>query len=119
MIRRPPRPTLFPYTTLFRSSRGMHVLPRSASATADNPDARFDLPAPDLLTPREADVLELLQRGLTNAQIAHELSIGVETVRTHARNIYSKLGISTRRDLAKLGRPGEGRRLEPVGPRAV
>ncbi|HEX8646700.1 MAG TPA: response regulator transcription factor [Thermoleophilaceae bacterium] len=101
------------------ASRGMHVLPRSASATADNPDDRFDLPAPDLLTPREADVLELLQRGLTNAQIAHELSIGVETVRTHARNIYSKLGISTRRDLARLGRPDGARRLEPAGPRAV
>ncbi len=41
---------------------------------------------------------------MTNAQIAHELSIGVETVRTHARNIYSKLGISKRRDLARLGR---------------
>jgi DNA-binding NarL/FixJ family response regulator len=85
------------------ASRGMHVLPRSANATAGEED-RFDLPAPDLLTPREADVLELLQRGMTNAQIAHELSIGVETVRTHARNIYSKLGISKRRDLARLGR---------------
>ena len=85
------------------ASRGMHVLPRSASATAGEED-HFDLPPPDLLTPREADVLELLQRGLTNAQIAHELSIGVETVRTHARNIYSKLGISKRRDLARLGR---------------
>ena len=86
------------------ASRGMHVLPRSASATASR-DERFDLPAPDLLTPREADVLELLQRGLTNAHIAHELSIGVETVRTHARNIYRKLGISSRRELARLARP--------------
>jgi DNA-binding NarL/FixJ family response regulator len=89
------------------ASRGMHVLPRSASAMA-GPDDRFDLPAPDLLTAREADVLELLQRGLTNAQIAHELSIGVETVRTHARNIYSKLGISKRRDLTTLGRRDAG-----------
>jgi DNA-binding NarL/FixJ family response regulator len=99
------------------ASRGMHVLPRSASATAGR-EQRFDLPAPDLLTPREADVLELLQRGLTNAQIAHELSIGVETVRTHARNIYSKLGISTRRDLARLSRDDDARQrgLEPVGP---
>jgi two-component system nitrate/nitrite response regulator NarL len=84
------------------ASRGMHVLPRSANATAGADDG-FDLPAPDLLTAREADVLERLQSGLTNAQIAHELSIGVETVRTHARNIYQKLGISTRRDLARLG----------------
>jgi DNA-binding NarL/FixJ family response regulator len=104
------------------ASRGMHVLPRSAGATAGQ-EERFDLPAPDLLTPREADVLELLQRGLTNAQIAHELSIGVETVRTHARNIYSKLGISKRRDLARLGREARAgaaspRDLQPAGPPA-
>jgi DNA-binding NarL/FixJ family response regulator len=49
-------------------------------------------------------VLQLLQDGMTNAQIAHQLSIGLETVRTHARNIYRKLGISTRRDLAKFSR---------------
>jgi DNA-binding NarL/FixJ family response regulator len=93
------------------ASRGMHVLPRSASAAADQPE-EIGIPAPDLLTPREADVLELLQEGMTNAQIAHALSIGVETVRTHARNIYAKLGISTRRDLARIARP---RRPEPVG----
>ena len=85
------------------ASRGMHVLPRSAAAGggADS----LNLEGSDLLTPREADVLELLQEGATNAQIAHALSIGVETVRTHARNIYRKLGISSRRDLARLGRP--------------
>ena len=57
-----------------------------------------------------ADVLELLQRGMTNAQIAHALSVGTETVRTHARNIYRKLGVSTRRDLARMTSPGT-----PVG----
>ena len=50
-------------------------------------------------------MLELLQEGATNAQIAQPLSIGLETVRTHARNIYRKLGISSRRDLARLARP--------------
>jgi LuxR family transcriptional regulator, maltose regulon positive regulatory protein len=49
-------------------------------------------------------VLELLQDGSTNAEIAHELSIGIETVRTHARNIYRKLGIASRRELARLAR---------------
>jgi DNA-binding NarL/FixJ family response regulator len=86
------------------ASRGMHVLPRSASVRGA--DARqLDLPGPDLLTPREADVLELLQEGRTNAEIAHTLTIGTETVRTHARNIYRKLGVSSRRDLASLSRP--------------
>ena len=85
------------------ASRGMHVLPRAAAA--QSLDGRAGLHGPDLLTPREADVLELLQEGMTNAQIALALSIGVETVRTHARNIYRKLGVSSRRDLARLARP--------------
>src|SRR5436309_3649942 len=96
------------------ASRGMHVLPRSAAASADQHE-EIGLPPPDLLTPREADVLELLQEGMTNAQIAHALSIGVETVRTHARNIYAKLGISTRRDLARIARPRHSPGPEPVG----
>ena len=49
-------------------------------------------------------MLEQLQDGATNAQIAHRLSIGIETVRTHARNIYRKLGIGSRRDLPRLAR---------------
>ncbi len=86
------------------ASRGMRVLPRSTTAPSD-PAERFDfLPDADILTAREAEVLQLLQEGMTNAQIAHTLSIGLETVRTHARNIYRKLGISTRRDLAKFER---------------
>jgi DNA-binding NarL/FixJ family response regulator len=86
------------------ASRGMRVLPRTTTAASD-PSERFDyLPEADILTAREAEVLQLLQEGMTNAQIAHSLSIGLETVRTHARNIYRKLGISTRRDLAKFSR---------------
>ena len=83
------------------ASRGMHVLPRSAAAGGVD---SLNIQGSDLLTPREAEVLELLQNGSTNAQIAHRLSIGVETVRTHARNIYRKLGIGSRRELARLAR---------------
>src|SRR5215210_6231182 len=86
------------------ASRGMRVLPRTTTAAYD-PAERFDyLPEADILTAREAEVLELLQEGMTNAQIAHQLTIGLETVRTHARNIYRKLGINTRRDLARFAR---------------
>ena len=83
------------------ASRGMHVLPRSAAAGGAQSLA---VEGSDLLTPREAQVLELLQDGATNAQIAHQLSIGIETVRTHERNIYRKLGIASRRELARLAR---------------
>jgi DNA-binding NarL/FixJ family response regulator len=91
------------------ASRGMRVLPRHTPGSAE-PLERFDhLPEADILTSREAEVLQLLQEGMTNAQIAHHLSIGIETVRTHARNIYRKLGISTRRDLARFVRPAPTR----------
>jgi DNA-binding NarL/FixJ family response regulator len=85
------------------ASRGMHVLPRSAAAGVGV--ETLNVQGSDLLTPREAEVLELLQDGATNAQIALRLSIGVETVRTHARNIYRKLGIGSRRELTRLTRP--------------
>jgi len=51
------------------------------------------------LTPRESDVLAELQRRHSNAQIASDLHISIETVRTHARSIYRKLGVSSRREL--------------------
>src|SRR4051794_37547528 len=84
------------------ASRGMHVLPRSAPASANSNGLGPPAVGSEVLTPREADVLELLQDGATNAQIAQTLTIGVETVRTHARNIYRKLGISSRRELARM-----------------
>jgi DNA-binding NarL/FixJ family response regulator len=83
------------------ASRGMHLLPRSAAAGGL---LTSGIQGADLLTPREAEVLELLQDGATNAEIAHELSIGMETVRTHARHIYRKLGIGSRRELTRLAR---------------
>jgi DNA-binding NarL/FixJ family response regulator len=83
------------------ASRGMHVLPRSA--TAGGGLERLGERGAEL-TPREAEVLQLLQDGWTNSEIADELSIGIETVRTHARNIYRKLGVASRRDLSRLAR---------------
>jgi DNA-binding NarL/FixJ family response regulator len=74
------------------ASRGLHVLPSMAELS-------YEATGPTPLTPREADVLELLRSGSSNAEIAAALSVGIETVRTHARNIYRKLGVRTRREL--------------------
>ena len=79
------------------ASRGLHVLPRNVTAGLPEPSG------PELLTPRETDVLELLREGRSNAEIANTLTVSVETVRTHRRNIYRKLGVRTRRELAGLG----------------
>lgn len=48
------------------------------------------------LTAREAEVLQLLTRGLTNAQIAEILVISLLTVKAHIRSIYRKLGFNSR-----------------------
>jgi two-component system NarL family response regulator len=80
------------------ASRGMHVLPRSAAAGGGVD--RLGLEGNEL-TAREAEVLELLQDGSTNSEIAEALSIGIETVRTHARSIYRKLGVPSRQELAR------------------
>ncbi len=51
---------------------------------------------PNDLTAREVEVLRLLAQGLTSAQIAEQLVIGLVTVNSHVRSIYNKLGVSTR-----------------------
>jgi len=48
------------------------------------------------LTPRELDVLRLLARGLSNADIARELVVGDATIKTHVARIFSKLDLHDR-----------------------
>ena len=52
---------------------------------------------PDPLSDRELDVLKLLATNLTGPEIANELMISLNTMRTHTKNIYSKLGANSRR----------------------
>jgi DNA-binding NarL/FixJ family response regulator len=77
------------------ASRGMQLMPPTASSRAV-----LEAPSgPELLTPREAEVLDHLHSGHSNAEIAHTLNVSVETVRTHAQRIYRKLGVKSRREL--------------------
>jgi DNA-binding NarL/FixJ family response regulator len=85
--------------TIHLASRGLQVTPLAAH------DPSQERVADPLLTQREGDVLLLLRNGQGNAQIALELHIGIETVRTHARNIYRKLGVTSRRALIALPSP--------------
>jgi DNA-binding NarL/FixJ family response regulator len=89
------------------ASRGLQVTPRAAASSGGGLVA-----GGDLLSRREAEVLPLLAQGHSNAQIAAALQVGVETIRTHARNIYRKLGVSSRRELGPAARSEP----EPVRP---
>jgi two-component system, NarL family, response regulator LiaR len=64
------------------------------------------------LTARESEVLAMLTAGLRNREIAESLFVSVDTVKTHLRHIYRKLGTNTRsRTVAKaLSDPSFSRR---------
>lgn len=55
---------------------------------------------PDVLTPREWEVLGLLREGLSNEQIAERLGITLRTAKFHVSEILSKLGVATREQAA-------------------
>lgn len=53
-------------------------------------------PVEKRLSDREQDVLRLVACGMSNSEIAAELYLGVETVKTHVRNVLAKLGVRDR-----------------------
>ena len=53
-------------------------------------------PGLELLSPRELEVITALAKGMSNEQIAQELSLATQTVRNYISNIYDKLGVHTR-----------------------
>jgi LuxR family transcriptional regulator, maltose regulon positive regulatory protein len=56
----------------------------------------------DPLSERELDVLRLLASELTGPEIARHLVVSLNTVRTHTKNIYAKLGVSSRRAAVRM-----------------
>jgi two-component system, NarL family, nitrate/nitrite response regulator NarL len=84
---------------------GMYVPPQALGATtpARTPPTLADLG----ITERQADVLRLVAKGLTNSEIASSLGISGNTVKQHAHSAYRALGVSSRTEaivvLAKMG----------------
>ena len=76
---------------------GVFVLDRAVSSRLSR---RPPPPGGAALTPREADVLGLLAKGLANKHIAIELGLGLRTVESHVSNILTKLGVTSRTEAA-------------------
>lgn len=72
-------------------------------------DARSSAAPPagdDLLSPRERHVLDLLAEGRSNKEIARELGVSANTVKTHLANLYAKLGARRRTEAVAAARRG-------------
>jgi DNA-binding NarL/FixJ family response regulator len=75
------------------AARGETVL---APVVASRLVTRMRAPAGEQLTPREVEVLALVARGLSNADIGRALFIGEATVKTHLLRLFAKLGVNDR-----------------------
>ena len=92
-----------PMASLLRAGREARGSPRAMSVdswqlvnkTEDSAPASQGLIEP--LSERELDVLRLLGTDLDGPDIARELVVSLNTVRTHTKNIYAKLGVNNRR----------------------
>jgi LuxR family maltose regulon positive regulatory protein len=87
---------------LQRNGAAPHYLQKLIAAYSQNGQTETPLrtQSPEmttLLTPRELEILQLMQSGLGNAEIAQELVISPHTVKRHAANIYRKLDVKNRR----------------------
>jgi LuxR family maltose regulon positive regulatory protein len=77
------------------ASAYLRELVRTSSAPVVGPSASQGLVEP--LSERELDVLRLLRSDLDGPEIANELVVSLNTLRTHTKNIYAKLGVGSRR----------------------
>lgn len=86
---------------LLETIRAVHAGKKALSPEASHEIANHAMD--DALTPAEVSVLRLIAAGNANKQIASQLSITEETVKSRVKNILSKLGANDRTDAAMIG----------------
>lgn len=81
--------------------RGGHVIGVFGQCLREAPAARRALAS---LTPRQTEILHLLEHGRSTRQIAAELHLSIETVRNHIRRLLQTLGVHSRLEAVALAR---------------
>lgn len=81
--------------------------PGSLALYLSDPDSTLNLPASALqslysMTPREADVAISLANGLSPSQISTQHGVSVDTVRSHLKSVYSKMGVNKQQDVIRV-----------------
>lgn len=79
-----------------------HILRRAVKVLAERQIAARE--AAKLVTPREFEIVRLVGRGLTNKEIAAALFVAEGTIKVHVHNIFDKLGVRSRKELAALAK---------------
>jgi DNA-binding NarL/FixJ family response regulator len=100
----PPRQTV---AAIRNVAHGLLVFP--AAARRDRARKTTDLNPLAILSEREREFLTLVAEGLTNAQIAEQLSVSEHTVKFHLQNIFQKLRVTNRTEAASLFHQYRGR----------
>jgi LuxR family maltose regulon positive regulatory protein len=80
----------------------VHALRRPATTPPSSVDRSSGLADP--LSERETEVLRMLATELTGPEVARRLFVSVNTLRTHSRHIFTKLGVTTRAAAVRRGR---------------
>jgi DNA-binding NarL/FixJ family response regulator len=92
-------------TRMDRFTEGMGPMRARLTALQEAMRLRADAPgAGEPLTGRELDVLRFLQRPLSLTEIADELYVSPNTVKTHTQALYRKLAVRSRTEAVRVGR---------------
>jgi LuxR family maltose regulon positive regulatory protein len=93
-----------PYVARLRSALAGSAPTSSPSGTGARHTAPRRGTFVEPLSSREKDVLRLLDTELNGPDIARELVVSLNTVRTHTKNLYMKLGVTSRRAAVRRAR---------------
>ncbi|MFD5392464.1 DNA-binding response regulator, partial [Streptomyces sp. NPDC127074] len=89
--------------TLLAAASARATPPPGSDTPRSGPDAA-DRPLPNGLTRREAEILTLMARGMTNAEIATALFLSGNTVKTHINRVFTKTGSRDRAAATRYAR---------------